>query len=200
MAAPVLVPGCDDIYWMNHLHGALANQGYFPGDEEMESWLFADQTQSALLTFQVPRASRLSTVTATITSCQYLPKTLESQQLRCALSSQSKSHLRANLSKQAMEHGLLCNQYCGHCHALCQKGQVMHAGCCWDRRDWRVRQRNMGGPSGCTGIARGTSGGCQAGESAEHIEAKECPQAHDIASLQSSKGQPHLPCINLSLG
>ena len=54
MVAPVLVPGCDDIYWMNHLHGALASQGYFPGDEEMESWLFADQTQSALLTFQVP--------------------------------------------------------------------------------------------------------------------------------------------------
>ncbi|CAL5223600.1 g6139 [Coccomyxa viridis] len=50
--APVLVPGCDDIYWMNHLHSALSSKGYFPGDEEMESWLFADQTQSALLTFQ----------------------------------------------------------------------------------------------------------------------------------------------------
>ena len=69
MAAPVLVPGCDDIYWMNHLHGALSSKGYFPGDEEMESWLFADQTQSALLTFQVPRASRLSASGATITSC-----------------------------------------------------------------------------------------------------------------------------------
>ncbi len=54
MAAPVLVPGCDDIYWMNHLHSALSSQGYFPGDEEMEAWLFGDQTQSALLTFQVP--------------------------------------------------------------------------------------------------------------------------------------------------
>ena len=32
------------------------------------------------------------------------------------------------------------------------------------------------------------------------MEAKGCPQAHDIASLQSSKGQPHLPCIDLSLG
>lgn len=52
-AVPVLVPGCDDIYWVNHLHSALSSKGYFPGDEEMESWLFGDQTQSALLTFQV---------------------------------------------------------------------------------------------------------------------------------------------------
>ena len=53
-AAPVLVPGCDDIYWVNHLHSALTSKGYFPSDEEMESWFFGDQTQSALLTFQVP--------------------------------------------------------------------------------------------------------------------------------------------------
>lgn len=52
-AAPVLVPGCDDIFWMHRLHGALSGHGLHCGDEEMEAWLFGDQTQSALLTYQV---------------------------------------------------------------------------------------------------------------------------------------------------
>ncbi len=53
-AAPVLGPGSDDIYWVNQLHTALCDKGFFPGDEEMEAWLFGYQTASALLTFQVP--------------------------------------------------------------------------------------------------------------------------------------------------
>lgn len=57
-AAPVLVPGSDDIYWVNQLHSALSGKGFFPGDEEMEAWLFGDQTASALLTFQVPSSAR----------------------------------------------------------------------------------------------------------------------------------------------
>ena len=51
--APVLVPGCDDIFWMHRLHGALSGHGLHCGDEEMEAWVFGDQTQSALLTYQV---------------------------------------------------------------------------------------------------------------------------------------------------
>ena len=52
-AAPVLLPGSDDIFWMHCLHGALSSHGLHCGDEEMEAWLFGDQTQSALLTYQV---------------------------------------------------------------------------------------------------------------------------------------------------
>ena len=52
-AAPILAPGCDDIFWMHGLHGALSGQGLHCGDEEMEAWLFGSQTQSALLTYQV---------------------------------------------------------------------------------------------------------------------------------------------------
>ena len=67
-SAPVLVHGCDDIYWVNHMHGALSSKGYFPGDEEMESWFFGDQTQSALLTFQVPTKHQ-----TLLLSCKYPP-------------------------------------------------------------------------------------------------------------------------------
>ena len=62
--APVLVPGCDDIFWMHRLHGALSSHGLHCGDEEMEAWVFGDQTQSALLTYQVcVQAMRLSPMT-----------------------------------------------------------------------------------------------------------------------------------------
>ena len=63
------MPGCDDIYWVNHLHSALSSKGYFPGDEEMESWLFGDQTQSALLTFQVLLSFSLCCCTAHSPPC-----------------------------------------------------------------------------------------------------------------------------------
>ena len=49
---PNLTVGDDNIYWMNQLHVALVDEGYFPGDEDIEDFLFGSQTQSALLTFQ----------------------------------------------------------------------------------------------------------------------------------------------------
>ena len=49
---PSLTVGDDDIYWMNQLHVALVDEGYFPGDEDIEDFFFGTQTQSALLTFQ----------------------------------------------------------------------------------------------------------------------------------------------------
>lgn len=52
-SAPALAHGADDIFWVNQLHTALHSKGYHPGDEEMEVWLFGEQTLSALLTFQV---------------------------------------------------------------------------------------------------------------------------------------------------
>lgn len=53
-AAPfTLAHGSDDIFWVAHLHAALDEQGFSSGDEEMEAWVFEDQTMSALLTYQV---------------------------------------------------------------------------------------------------------------------------------------------------
>jgi hypothetical protein len=49
---PVLSAGDDDIYWMDRLHTALAAAGFYPPDEEVESWLFGPGTTTALLTFQ----------------------------------------------------------------------------------------------------------------------------------------------------
>ena len=51
-APPTLALGADDIFWVVHLHAALDEQGYHPGDEEVEAWVFGEQTLSALLTFQ----------------------------------------------------------------------------------------------------------------------------------------------------
>lgn len=48
------MPGADDIFWVSQLHVALEGAGYCCGDEEIEAWLFGSQTESALLTFQVP--------------------------------------------------------------------------------------------------------------------------------------------------
>lgn len=50
---PILAHGADDIFWVSKMHAALEQNGYCPGDEEAEVWLFGDQTLSALLTFQV---------------------------------------------------------------------------------------------------------------------------------------------------
>jgi peptidoglycan hydrolase-like protein with peptidoglycan-binding domain len=49
---PTLTAGADDIYWMNQLHVALVDEGYYPGDEDIEDFFFGESTQSALLTFQ----------------------------------------------------------------------------------------------------------------------------------------------------
>jgi hypothetical protein len=57
---PALAHGADDIFWMNKMHSALEQKGYSAGEEEVEMWLFGNQTLSALLTFQVrpPSPSR----------------------------------------------------------------------------------------------------------------------------------------------
>ena len=52
-APPTLTHGADDIFWVAHLHAALEAHGFHSGDEEMEAWVFEDQTMSALLTYQV---------------------------------------------------------------------------------------------------------------------------------------------------
>ena len=41
------------------LQAGLLRAGYYPGDDEMEDWVFGGGTQSALLTFQAPSLSRL---------------------------------------------------------------------------------------------------------------------------------------------
>ena len=51
-APPTLSLGADDIFWVAKLHSALDEHGYYPGDEEVEAWVFGEQTLSALLTFQ----------------------------------------------------------------------------------------------------------------------------------------------------
>jgi hypothetical protein len=50
---PVLVPGSDDIIWVNELHRALVGAGYYPGDDDVEDFFFGDTTLSAVLTLQV---------------------------------------------------------------------------------------------------------------------------------------------------
>ncbi|KAF6259771.1 hypothetical protein COO60DRAFT_1700641 [Scenedesmus sp. NREL 46B-D3] len=49
---PLLMLGDDDIYWVSRLHGGLMNAGFYPSDEEVESWVFGEATQGALLMFQ----------------------------------------------------------------------------------------------------------------------------------------------------
>lgn len=49
---PVLSMGDDDIFWVSKLHDGLLASGFYPNDDEIENWLFAEGTQSALLTFQ----------------------------------------------------------------------------------------------------------------------------------------------------
>ena len=51
--APALCLGSDDIYWVHQLQSGLMDQGYYSGEEEMEDFVFADGTQSAVLAFQV---------------------------------------------------------------------------------------------------------------------------------------------------
>ena len=55
---PVLAEGDDDIFWVNQLQAGLLRAGFYPGEEEMEDWVFGGGTQSALLTFQAASPSR----------------------------------------------------------------------------------------------------------------------------------------------
>lgn len=50
---PPLCLGSDNIYWVHQLQSGLMDQGYYCGEEEMEDFVFADGTQSAVLAFQV---------------------------------------------------------------------------------------------------------------------------------------------------
>ncbi|DBA84174.1 TPA: hypothetical protein ACH3X1_006639 [Trebouxia sp. C0004] len=49
---PPLCLGNDHIYWVHQLQSGLMDQGYYCGEEEMEHFIFAEGTQSALLAFQ----------------------------------------------------------------------------------------------------------------------------------------------------
>lgn len=49
---PTLSLGDDDIFWVSQLHTALANKGFYAGDDDVENFFFTDGTLSALLTFQ----------------------------------------------------------------------------------------------------------------------------------------------------
>ena len=50
---PCLCIGSDDIYWVNQLQTSLTNQGYYCGEEETEDFVFGQDTESAVMTFQV---------------------------------------------------------------------------------------------------------------------------------------------------
>ncbi|CAD7697774.1 unnamed protein product [Ostreobium quekettii] len=49
---PCLTIGDDDIFWVAQLQQGLARAGYFPGDDDMEDYVFGEGTLSALLTYQ----------------------------------------------------------------------------------------------------------------------------------------------------
>lgn len=50
---PPLCLGSDNIYWVHQLQSGLMDQGYYCGEEELEDFIFAEGTQSAVLAFQV---------------------------------------------------------------------------------------------------------------------------------------------------
>jgi len=49
---PDLAIGSDDIFWVNQLHTAMVDAGFYPGDDEIDAFFFGDSTMSALMTFQ----------------------------------------------------------------------------------------------------------------------------------------------------
>ena len=51
---PSLCVDSDDIYWVNQLQTSLTNSGYYCGEEETEDFIFGPNTESAVMTFQVP--------------------------------------------------------------------------------------------------------------------------------------------------
>lgn len=49
---PPLVVGADDIFWVNQLHTALVDAGFYPGDDDVDDFYFGESTQSAVMTMQ----------------------------------------------------------------------------------------------------------------------------------------------------
>lgn len=49
---PDLAVGSDDIFWVNQLHTAMVDAGFYPGDDEIDAFFFGDSTLCALMTFQ----------------------------------------------------------------------------------------------------------------------------------------------------
>ena len=50
---PLLEVGSDDLFWTAQAHAAMAELGYYAGDDDIEDFFFGESTQSALLTLQV---------------------------------------------------------------------------------------------------------------------------------------------------
>jgi len=73
---PPLCLGSDNIYWVHQLQSGLMDQGYYCGEEEMEDFIFAEGTQSAVLAFQViscqnyPRKSCIGIVARPYADCK----------------------------------------------------------------------------------------------------------------------------------
>lgn len=63
---PTLCTDSDDIYWVNQLQTSLANKGYYCGEEESEDFVFGTNTESAVMTFQVPMCLYLKTSLLTV--------------------------------------------------------------------------------------------------------------------------------------
>jgi len=49
---PPLAFGEDDLFWVNQLHTGLVAKGYYPGDDDIEDFMFTDGTQRAVMTMQ----------------------------------------------------------------------------------------------------------------------------------------------------
>lgn len=49
---PPLAFGDDNLFWVNQLHTGLVAQGYYPGDDDIEDFMFTDGTQRAVMTLQ----------------------------------------------------------------------------------------------------------------------------------------------------
>ncbi|PSC70776.1 peptidoglycan binding [Micractinium conductrix] len=49
---PMLTVGADDIFWVTQLHTGLVDLGYYPGDEDIDEFMFGEGTLSALTTMQ----------------------------------------------------------------------------------------------------------------------------------------------------
>jgi peptidoglycan hydrolase-like protein with peptidoglycan-binding domain len=49
---PPLAFGDDDLFWVNQLHTGLVAKGYYPGDDDIEDFMFTDGTQRAVMTMQ----------------------------------------------------------------------------------------------------------------------------------------------------
>jgi len=79
---PTLTEGEDDIFWVNQLHVALVDAGYYPGDGDIEDFIFGESTQSAVLTFQACNGLAETGVVDTQTWRELLGKDLEIKESR----------------------------------------------------------------------------------------------------------------------